>query len=151
MLPPRPAATIDLATRWVHRITWSKLARRRAFQPRSSLSRNGAAKVPPALLIRIVGQPRRSVVSAKAASTWSASRTSTTKPSPLISSPAALAVSGSFSQTATREPKLASVRATPRPIPVPPPVTTATRPSRRNESGESGAEESHSTVRTLRP
>ena len=68
---------------------------------------------------------------ASAASTWRLSRTSVTTLSPPTSAAAASHVSECCSQIATLAPNAAKPLAIPRPIPEPPPVTTATRPSSR--------------------
>ena len=73
-----------------------------------------------------LGRPR-----ASAASTWSPSRTSATIPSAPIDSAAPAQVCGSRSQMATDAPNAAIPAATPRPMPAPPAVTTATRPVSR--------------------
>ena len=132
--PPVPAATIARATRWVHSRTWVRLDRISASHPFPEVSSRSEWNVPPALFTRIDGVPSASTVRARAASTWPASRTSSTHSSAPISWATDAADCGSFSQIATRAPNSAKPAAMPRPMPAPPPVTTATRPSRATAS-----------------
>ncbi len=107
--PGRPSATSARATRWVHTITWRRLARYRASNPFSDVSRNGARNTPPALLTRMSTGPSSATVAARASSTCWVSRTSTVSPrlvppAAAISAAAAAEVSASRSQMATAAP-----------------------------------------------
>ena len=86
----------------------------------------GEKNVAPALFTRMLTWPTSEVVRASASSTSAAWRTSVVIPRPLTSAAAAEAVSASRSQMTTFAPNAASPLAMPRPIPAPPPVTTAT-------------------------
>src|SRR6202167_5855331 len=79
--------------------------------------------------------PSSATVRSRARSTSADSRTSVGRERPPTSSAAAADVSGFFSQIATFAPKAANPLAMPRPIPEPPPVTTATRSVRSTAEG----------------
>src|SRR3989442_7573530 len=135
MLPPRPRAIMCGATARVPCRTVFKLARTRASQPFSRVSRKAARNVPPTLLTSTSTPPKRSTAAATARSTASPSRTSVGSatacpPAPSISAAVACAVAASSSRTATRAPNAAKPRAIPFPMPAPAPVTTAVRPVR---------------------
>src|SRR5947208_3228807 len=76
MLPPRARAIMRGATARVPCSTVFKLARTRASQPFSLVSRKAARNVPPTLLTSTSMPPKRSTVAATARSTASPSRTS---------------------------------------------------------------------------
>src|SRR6266566_30816 len=142
MLPPRPPTTMRDATARVPCRTVFKLARTRASQPFSPVSRKVARNVPPTLLTSTSMPPKRSTAAATARSTASPSRTSAGSaracpPAPSISAAVACAVAASSSRTATRAPNAARPRAIPFPMPAPAPVTTAVRPVRDALSGPS--------------
>src|SRR6266404_5829692 len=135
MLPPRPRAIMRDATARVPCRTVFKLARTRASQPFSRVSRKAARNVPPTLLTSTSMPPKRSTVAATARSTASPSRTSAGSaracpPARSISAAVERAVAASSSRTATRAPNAARPRAIPFPMPAPAPVTTAVRPPR---------------------
>src|SRR5205809_563496 len=97
MLPPRPRAIMRDATARVPCRTVFKLARTRASQPFSPVSRKAARNVPPTLLTSTSMPPKRSMVAATARSTASPSRTSAGSaracpPAPSISAAVACAV-----------------------------------------------------------
>src|SRR5436309_9587604 len=140
MLPPRPRAIMRGATARVQCRTVFRLARTRASQPFSLVSRKAARNVPPTLLTSTSTPPKRSTAAATARSTASPSRTSVGSatacpPAPSISAAVACAVAASRSRTATRAPNAARPRAIPLPMPAPAPVTTAARPARDACSG----------------
>src|SRR5213080_1891599 len=135
MLPPRPRAIMRGATARVPCRTVFRLARTRASQPFSLVSRKAARNVPPTLLTSTSTPPKRSTAAATARSTASPSRTSVgsasaAPPARSISAAVACAEAASSSRTATRAPKAARPRAIPLPMPAPAPVTSATRPVR---------------------
>src|SRR5438094_3136020 len=135
MLPPRARAIMRGATARVPCSTVFKLARTRASQPFSLVSRKAARNVPPTLLTSTSMPPKRSTVAATARSTASPSRTSAGSaracpPARSISAAVERAVAASSSRTATRAPNAARPRAIPFPMPAPAPVTTAVRPVR---------------------
>ena len=135
MLPGNSSATSLRATRCVHSRTWRRLLRYRASQPFSLVSSSGEANTPPALLTRMRTGPNSSTVCASAASTCSASRTSVTMPSAPSDTAASAQLSWLRSQIATEAPNAARPAAIPRPMPLPPPVTTATCPVSRMSEG----------------
>src|SRR5271156_4652515 len=132
---------------------WRRFDLYTAPQPFSLVSRIPDLKTPPALLTRIVTGPSSAEVCARAASTAALSRTSAAIPSAPISAAADAHESGLRSQIATCAPNAFSPAATPRPMPAPPPVTTATRSVRRTLEGSSAMElnigHSHVNVYTL--
>src|SRR5258705_7622016 len=130
-LPGCPASTRRRATRCVHSNTWRRLDLYSVSQPFSVVSSSGELTTPPALLTRIDGVPSSVAVRASAASTCPLSLTSVTMPRAPIASAVDVHVSTLLSQIATDAPNAASPSATPRPMPSPPPVTTATRPVSR--------------------
>src|SRR5437667_330472 len=135
MLPPLPRAIMRGATARVPCRTVFRLARTRASQPFSLVSRKAARNVPPTLLTSTSTPPKRSTAAATARSTASPSRTSVgsasaAPPARSISAAVACAEAASSSRTATRAPKAARPRAIPLPMPAPAPVTSATRPVR---------------------
>src|SRR5918994_3945835 len=120
---------------------WGKAARvvrtrRRRLTPRTRRhsSMGVSSTVPwapmPALLTRTSSPPQRSATAAMAAPTEVWSVTSATKGSGLSApSTGSAAADGSRSRAATLAPRAASSRTVASPIPEPPPVTAATRPS----------------------
>src|SRR5437667_9056535 len=135
MLPPLPRAIMRGATARVPCRTVFRLARTRASQPFSLVSRKAARNVPPTLLTSTSTPPKRSTAAATARSTASPSRTSVgsasaAPPARSISAAVACAEAASSSRTATPAPKAARPRAIPLPMPAPAPVTSATRPVR---------------------
>src|SRR3979409_2302951 len=85
----------------------------------------------PALLNATSSEPYWSTAVWNSAWTWASSETSVCTNRPLTSSAAALPDSAETSAITTFAPSLASLRADASPIPLPPPVITATRPSKR--------------------
>src|SRR6201987_4726075 len=110
---------------------WRRFDLYSASQPFSLVSRIPDQKTPPALFTRMVTVPSSAVVRASAASTAALSLTSTAIPSTPISAAADAHESGLRSQIATCAPNALNPAAIPRPMPEPPPVTTATRSVRR--------------------
>src|SRR5580704_2084328 len=108
-----------------------KLSRTMRSHSSGSQSAKPTMVLPPALLIRIEMPPRRSAAVSTAARRASASVTSTVSATPSISLAVAWALAPSMSSTATVAPSAAKRRQAARPMPDPPPVTTARRPSRR--------------------
>src|SRR5271155_1312936 len=129
---------------------WRRFDLYSASQPFSVVSRIPDQKTPPALLTRIVTGPSSAVVWASAAATAPLSRTATVIPSAPISAAAEEHDSGVRSQDATCAPNALNPAAMPRPMPAPPPVTTATRSVRRTLEGSSAMklniEQSHVKV-----
>src|SRR5215468_4581348 len=143
MLPPRPAATMRRPTSCVQCITDFAFARQSASHPFSWLSRNAAAKVPPALFTRMSMPPKQEQAASSARATASGSRASAgsaraSLPPAAISAAVCSAVSGFSSRTATRAPNAARPSAMPLPMPAPAPVTSAARPASEALSGPMG-------------
>src|SRR5690606_4919186 len=115
--------------------TWN-----RSSSSDSSISGNDTPHVVPALPKPLSTCPKRSMVASRASNTASSSETSHSKaalsPSPRGSNSwtAFSAAARSLAHRATEAPALARPRARPRPMPLLPPVTTATRPLRSKRS-----------------
>src|ERR1700727_2562512 len=101
----------------------------------------GAMLPTPALLNRVVMPPIADAAWSTALCTASGSVTSTTWAVPSISAATALAEASSMSSTATVAPSFTIRRQVARPIPDPPPVTTALCPSRSPMVGQLGMRE----------
>ena len=139
MLPPRPSSIITRAAAWLPMKAARTFMRATASKPRSETSSVGAWKLPPALLNIESSRPKRSRAPATSARSESGSRTSVgietaSPPASAIMSAVSWPVSGLISPIATRAPMSAMPIAIARPMPLPAPVTTATRPSMRMPS-----------------
>ena len=118
----------------MHRKPPSSTIETTARQPFGDRSSPFTTKLPAALLTRQSTRPNRSTAAATIASTWSGSRTSVgcaaaRPPAASISATVSSSGSGRRPATTTDAPSRANSWAMARPIPLPPPVTSATRPS----------------------
>src|SRR6478752_5089696 len=104
--------------------------RRQASMPVTRMESSSGGEMP-ALLNAMSIRPKAPSVASYIAATSSSDVTSAWMNRPPTSSAAAFPVSPSRSATATLAPSPASRRAVASPMPLPPPVTTATRSSRR--------------------
>ena len=134
MAPPSPLSIIRLPAAWAHRKLPSSTIEVTALQPFGDRSSAFTTKFPAALLTRQSIRPKVSTAACISASTCSGSRTSVgsasaVPPEPSIS--AAVSASGSARRpaTTTAAPSRENSSAMARPMPLPPPVTTATCPS----------------------
>ena len=132
--PSRRGIIERVATVRVMLHTASTERRWTARQPLSEISSAGAVNWPPALLTSTSTWPKRSIAASTTRSGSPGSRTSAAtarQAAPLASISARALSSGSSRRPArtTHAPLRASSSAVARPIPVPPPVTSATRPA----------------------
>src|SRR6478735_2194004 len=118
MAPPSPLSIIRLPAARAHRKLPSSTIEVTALQPFGDRSSAFTTKFPAALLTRQSIRPNVSTAACMSASTWSGSR-------------AAVSASGSARRpaTTTAAPSRENSSAMARPMPLPPPVTTATCPS----------------------
>src|SRR6476619_746692 len=134
MAPPSPLSIIRLPAARAHRKLPSSTIEVTALQPFGDRSSAFTTKFPAALLTRQSIRPNVSTAACMSASTWSGSRTSVGAASavpPLLSMSAAVSARGSARRpaTTTAAPSRENSSAIARPMPLPPPVTTATCPS----------------------
>src|SRR5262249_6198035 len=145
MMRPQPRATIPGRTAWLH----NSAPRRLTSMPRHHLSRGVSQKGPngsttPALLTSTSTDPRRCAMALRAlvtprGSVTSAENATASPPATRIRCVVSSRSAAERAITATLAPEAASVCAMARPMPRPPPVTTATLPCRRPTWGLPGA------------
>src|SRR5919202_730337 len=139
ILPPSPRSTIFPSTAWLIRNVPRTLTPRTFSNASSGISRVGAPHVAPELLTRMSTAPKELTVSSTTAFTCSGSVTSQAMASalpPRCSIPCLTSSQVSFlrEQSTTLAPASTSASAMYCPSPLPPPVTMAALPSRRNRS-----------------
>jgi hypothetical protein len=110
----------------------TRLLRITASKPFGLIAAAGLGNCPPALFTSTSMRPKRPCTASTKAPTFSASRMShvsanTSPPRRRASSTTSASGSGRRPQIATRAPSSSSSSTTARPMPVPPPVTSATR------------------------
>src|SRR5512133_1782678 len=134
MAPPSPLSIIRLPAACAHRKLPSRTIEVTAFHPFGDRSSAFTTKFPAALFTRQSMRPNVSTAALISASTCSGSRTSVGSASAVPPAPsiiAAVSASGSARRpaTTTAAPRRENSSAIARPMPLPPPVTTATCPS----------------------